>query len=67
VEADQRDPVAAAAELDALDHLGDDADLREGVAAARHQQDARVGAGIDGQRHRHTWKHDGVVQGNQSI
>src|SRR5687768_15505091 len=67
VDAHQRHSVAAAAELDALGDLGDDTDLGVLVAAARHQQHAGVGAGIDGQGHRHAGEYDGVIQGNQSI
>jgi hypothetical protein len=67
VEAHQRHGVAPAAKLDALGDLGDDADLRVFVAAARHQQDAGVGARIDGEGYRHAGEDDGVVEGNQSI
>ena len=66
VAADQRHGEAAAGDLDALGHFGDDADLGEFVVPARHEQDARVGAGIDRERHRHAGKDDGVIERNES-
>ena len=66
VEAHQRHGVTAAAELDALGHFSDDADLGVFVAAARHQRAPGCRAGVDGKGHRHTGEHHGVVEGDQS-
>jgi hypothetical protein len=47
---------------DALRHLGHDADLRVLPVRARQQQDVRVLADVDRQRHRHAGEDDQVVE-----
>jgi hypothetical protein len=34
---------------------------------ARHEQDARLRAGVDGQRYRHVREDDGVVQWDEQV
>jgi hypothetical protein len=66
MEPHQRYGEPAAGQPDALGHVSHDADLGVGVVVPGNEEDAVVGADVDGQRNRHARKHDCVVQGDDS-
>ena len=58
----QRDGAAAARQADGVGHLGDGADGGVLAVMARHEQDALLPAGVDGEGDVHGGEDDGVVE-----
>ena len=62
-DAGEGDGAAAAGQAHLVGDLGDRADLRELALVTGDEQDARLVARVDGQRHVHRREDDGVVEG----
>jgi hypothetical protein len=66
VPARQDGGVAAAGELQTLDHVDDRADVRVLGLVTRYQEDLFLLADVDREGHGHAREDDGVVEGDQS-
>ena len=65
-DAGELDGAAAAGQPDAVGHLGDGADLGEGVVVPRDEQHAILVTDVDGKRDVHGGEDHGVVQRDEN-